>query len=229
MTLLALASVLQARPTAIGQAMVALFLVLGAYGFSRHAFPLYPTHMLAFFGAVFVFATITFRNVSAWQKVLGLAVFNTLLLLLDPVRGTMIVVMQFIAVPFHLANVRDLSWSNLSAAFGRLVLASALSAAALIIYELITAGSIWATVQFLLSDQIPAYTTHRGLPTPTFAVNTGAFLPFYVPLITLVVGGAVYLYGLARPERSTAAFQLRLFWLLFFCSLFTGCILLLRL
>ncbi|MEX3014527.1 hypothetical protein [Gymnodinialimonas hymeniacidonis] len=217
-TLLCLGAALIRPGSATSYAVSVFFLLLGAYAFSELSFPLYPSYLLALFGAAFVFVVARFQNANTAQVVAGLTIFISLLVLLSPMRGFVIVLMLFFAMPFHLQNTGELSLSNAARASSRLILACLLSGALLLAYEAATGGSLRATVDFLISEQIPVYATHRNLPIPTFSQNQDLLVPFYVPAFASVLGAIVYLSGLVRPDRTSAAFQTRLLWLLFFCA-----------
>lgn len=217
-TILALAAVLARGGSAAERAAAILFAGFAVYAYSEIAFALYTAHMLAAFGAVFVFAITRFPHAPAQIKIAALAVFIFCLVLLVPMRAGQIVGMLLVAVPFHQLHSGDPSRSGIFAALGRFGLACLLAGIGVGLYEWATDGSLWATVSFLLSDHIAAYAAYRRLPIPGLADDPGLFILFWLPVLSLFLGGAIYLYGLLRPQRLSASFRSRLFWLLFFCA-----------
>ena len=220
LTLLALASLFKPTSSRDRVAITALFLVLSFIFVTKFALPLYPTHMISMFGALFVVVQARGFDTKVITTIFALTLFLTGFAFLAPISCIIVLIMLFFAIPFNLFNNGRLSPRAVLNEGLKLIIATALTLALASLYDRFTDGSLTATVKFLFEEQIPVYASHRNLPFPTFSTNSGTLVSAYFPIITFVLGAGYYFYTAARRDQYPRAFRSTFFWLLFFCLAF---------
>ncbi|MFK7994196.1 MAG: hypothetical protein AB8B87_08655 [Granulosicoccus sp.] len=188
--------------------------------------PSYPSHSLSLL--VVLLLLLKLNDTLERTRILNsvcLSIILSLVFLLRPTVGVVLVIGLLCAIPFDAYNRNKFSAVWMLKELRSLITACAMCVVALIVINQQTQGSLVAVLDIILNLQSAIYASMRGLPFP--GIHPGpqtieayaVFFAAYFPLLGMLCGACLYLCHLLGITALLANNSRTLFWLLFSSSL----------